>query len=67
MKNPPDFVMYVVMYKPKDKFIPYWEDSESGFHAMGYLLKRNANKRMKKLRKIWGEKNAYVQMYGPYS
>ena len=67
MRNPPDFVMYVLMYKPDDEFIPYWQGKAIGAYAMGYKHKVDANKRLKVLRQIWGEKNAYVQQYGPYS
>lgn len=67
MKNPPDFVMYVVMYKPSDRFVPYWESNMSGVHAMGYLHKGDAQRRLKFLRQTWGKENVYVQQYGPYS
>lgn len=68
MTNPPDFVMYVVLYKPKGKeFIPYWEADASGVHAMGYFTKVDANRRLKAVQMTWGKENAYVQQYGPYS
>jgi hypothetical protein len=66
MKNPPDFVLYVVMYKPESKFVPYCEGYWTGLHAMGYLHKIDANRRLKDLRQTWGKGNVYVQQYGPY-
>jgi hypothetical protein len=66
MRNPPDFVMYVVMYKPDDKFVPYWEAYLDGVQAAGYLHKGDAAKCVKVLRRTWGKDNVYVQQYGPY-
>lgn len=68
MKNPPDFVMYVVMYRPIDKFLPYWEAESDvgGVYSSGYRSKAEANRRLKGIRQVWGKENAYVQQYGPY-
>jgi hypothetical protein len=71
MKNPPDFVMYVVMVKPtKDSvFDPCWgewSDSVRGVFAKGFARKRDADRECKIYRVRYGTKNAYVQQYGPY-
>lgn len=72
MKNPPSFVMYVVMVKPPghDKFYPCWgdwADSLHGVHAQGFAQKRDADAECRRFRTKYGKKNAYVQQYGPYS
>ena len=72
MKNPPDFVMYVVMVKTpdSDKFDPCWgewADSPQGVYARGFASKRDADKECKNWRVRYGKKNAYIQQYGPYS
>lgn len=71
MKNPPDFVVYVVMVKcvPSGNFDPQWcpwAEAQCGRYAMGFQSKRDANKACKVARTRHGAKNAYVQQYGPY-
>lgn len=71
MRNPPDFVMYVVMVKvPGNKnFNPLWtmfENSDEDF-AQGFRLRREALEEMRACQNIYGKKNAYVQQYGPIS
>ena len=72
MTNPPDFVMYVVMVKPKcgmafgPEWCP-WDEAQCGRYATGFELKRDADKACKAARVRYGKKNAYVQQYGPYS
>ena len=72
MKNPPDFVMYVVMFRPADyiDFNPWWGDGPDGVHgrcAKGFSRKQDADKECKICRVRYGKKNAYVQQYGPLS
>lgn len=65
MKNPTDFVMYVVMLKKPNEtvFAPYWH---YGSYAQGFAHKTDANKGAESLNKTFGPKSAYVQQYGPY-
>jgi hypothetical protein len=72
MKNPPDFVMYVVMVKApgSDKFDPCWGEWAEfghGVHAKGFARKLDAVSECKVFRVRYGKKNAYVQQYGPIS
>ena len=71
MKNPPNFVMYVVMVKRTNsrKFDPLWtsfEDDDEQF-AQGFRSKKDALDHCTFFQEIHGKKNAYVQQYGPYS
>ena len=72
MKNPPSFVMYVVMVKPPncDKYDPCWGEwggVSYGVFAKGFARKRDADRECRVYRLRYGKKNAYVQQYGPYS
>jgi hypothetical protein len=71
MKNPPDFVMYVVMVKSPGAtgFDPCWGNWGASLdaHARGYARKRDADKHCREFRARYGKKNAYVQQYGPIS
>lgn len=69
MKNPPDFVMYVVMVKPPPgkKFKPYWFDNNGRTIADGFKDISEAELLRDWLQGRYGKKNAYVQQYGPYS
>jgi len=71
LKNPPSFVMYVVMVKPlaDSVFDPcwgLWEEPSRGVYARGFARKRDADKECRIYRTRYGKKNAYVQQYGPY-
>ena len=65
MKNPPDFVMYVVMVKlpGATTFNPHrdCEGSSEGFNS-----RKAASGTLKKFQRRYGKKNAYIQQYGPY-
>ena len=65
MRNPPDFVMYVVMvkYPRSDKFNPL-RDCEGS--AEGFISRKAARNTLTRFRRQYGKKNAYVQQYGPY-
>ena len=72
MTNPPDFVMYVVMVKPPncENFDPCWGewvDSVYGVFAKGFARKRDADRECRIFRTRYGNKNSYVQQYGPIS
>lgn len=72
MNKPPDFVMYVVLVKwPGRSFDPDWvaieEDGRRALGAQGFKKKSDAEKACRKLQKLFGKANAYVQQYGPYS
>ena len=63
VKNPPDFVMYVVMVKKplSKKFDPAWRGSDHDGR------KRDALNDLRIYKQNCGKQNAYVQQYGPYS
>ena len=72
MKNPPSFVMYVVMVKPPkckvfDPCWSEWAESQNGRFAKGFASKKDAAAECRMYRVRYGKKNAYVQQYGPYS
>lgn len=72
MKNPPNFVMYVVMVKPPNAkaFDPRWSEwaeSQNGRYARGFASKSDADKECREYRVRYGKKNAYIQQYGPIS
>lgn len=73
MKNPPDFVMYVVMVKLPNRhnFHPNWETvtdcGEEHIGAVGFKSRSDADDACKYCRALYGKKNAYIQQYGPYS
>ena len=66
MKNPPDFVMYVVMVRRigNKNFVPEWNHDGMIY---GYRTKAQARPSMRDYQRIYGKENAYVQQYGPYS
>ena len=68
MKNPPDFVMYVVMVKaPGNKnFNPCWNPAALPY-VRGFKRKADAQFALKSCQAFYGKKNAYVQQYGPIS
>ena len=68
MRNPPDFVMYVVMVKARtETFEPDWfTDHDDGQHCCGFAKRSDARKVMLDYQRIYGKKNAYIQEYGPY-
>ena len=69
MRNPPDFVMYVVMVKARTKnFDPDWSSSD-GYDVKfcyGFAKRSDARHVMLDYQRIYGKKNAYVQQYGPF-
>lgn len=69
MKNPPDFVVYVVMVKGMNdaNFGPRFRPN-SGYtpFAFAYATRRDAWKELRYWRNLVGKENAYVQQYGPY-
>ena len=69
MKNPPDFVMYVVMIRlpHENTFGPWWQKSVDGPKAEGYANRSSAAKELRCCQALYGKKNCYVQMYGPIS
>ena len=69
VKNPPDFVMYVVMVKKhrSGKFNPNWWEFLSGTYTKGYQNKSDVERKLKEICKYYGKNNVYVQQYGPYS
>jgi hypothetical protein len=68
MKNPPDFVMYVVMVKaPGNKtFNPHWTPTAFPY-TRGFQRKADARFALKSIQVAYGKTNAYVQQYGPIS
>jgi hypothetical protein len=70
MRNPPDFVMYVVMVKlPSNKnFDPVWilNEPEGRYFAQGFKKRREAIEDLRIYQRAYGKKNAYVQQYGPF-
>jgi len=66
MRNPPDFVMYVVMVKKtgEARYNPLWC---GGIQAQGFARRKDAMPLLRMQQDIYGKKNAYVQQYGPYS
>jgi len=68
MKNAPDFVMYVVIVKFREKYDPLWNRPDRGpSYAIGFKTRRDAKAVCKLWRAEFGETSAYVQQYGPYS
>jgi hypothetical protein len=73
MRNPPDFVVYVILGRwNKDQFFVPWGTPETGpagitGKAPFYSSKRGAEAECKRLRKYVGKGNCYVQQYGPIS
>ena len=66
MKNPPDFVMYVIMVKaPGKKNFDPLRDCEGS--AEGFISRKAARNTLARFQRRYGKKNAYVQQYGPYS
>ena len=68
MRSAPDFVMYVVMVKPRGtkNFDPDWCDDSDGKWCFGFAKRADALMVMLDYQRIYGKKNAYVQQYGPY-
>ena len=71
MRNPPDFVMYVVMVRrPEEKnFNPVWQWRPNDDHrfAQGFRNRSEAIEDLRIYQSFYGKKNAYVQLYGPIS
>jgi hypothetical protein len=78
MRNPPDFVVWMLMgrWNREQYFVPwtFWPAGQTG-HApageaqfvIGYPTRKAADFGCKRLREIVGKGNCYVQQYGPYS
>lgn len=71
MKDPPSFVVYVVLVKPPNAhvFDPCWSDwaeSHGGRFAKGFASKNDADRECRYWRVRYGKNSAYVQQYGPY-
>jgi hypothetical protein len=67
MRNPPNFVVWVVLARDYENhggdFMPY----PFGGHSIGYASRKEANRALQLLRVHLGRGRCYVQQYGPYS
>ena len=63
MRNPQDFVGYVIMVRGKKNFNPQLTTTGN---AVLYMRKAAATTLLAELKKIHGARNVYLQQYGPY-
>lgn len=69
MRNPPSFIVYVVLAKmpDSDKFDPYWSLALGPEFSPAFASKKGAQQLLKHAQRWLGKENAYIQQYGPIS